>query len=153
MTTPDAEADAGTEANPTEDRSRWRALVLVALAAAGAIAAGTVIARVTEDEPVSTRARVEQAAASERYDYDFVVPEGMVDRLAAGESIEVVPAALTVKVGQTLRIRNQDVRPVRLGPFAVGPLQTLTQRFATPGVLEGECNVHASGKIVITVER
>lgn len=124
-----------------------------ALAAAVAVALGAVLGNLTTSEPVSSRARTEQAARADSADYEFVIPAGAIDRMEAGEDLAIVPADLTVRVGQVIRIRNEDLRPARLGPFAVGPLQTLTQRFATPGRLEGECNVHASGRIVITVER
>jgi hypothetical protein len=124
-----------------------------AAAAAVAIALGALIGTLTTPEPVSPWARTEQVGRSEAADFEFVIPKGALDRMQAGEDLQIVPANLTVKVGQVVRVRNEDLRPVVLGPFAVGPLQTLTQRFATPGTLEGDCNVHASGRIVITVER
>ncbi len=164
MTTPEARDDvrdsgtdvpddtSGVSSGTSSRRVAWW-IGGGAAAAAVAIALGALIGTLTTPEPVSPWARTEQVARTEAADYEFVIPKGALDRMQAGEDLQIVPANLTVKVGQVVRVRNEDLRPVVLGPFAVGPLQTLTQRFATPGTLEGDCNVHASGRIVITVER
>lgn len=86
-----------------------------------------------------------------RYDHDFLIPEGTGERIEAGERIDLIPARLDVKVGDMLRIVNQDDRGHLLGPFFVGPGETLTQRFATPGRFGGACSIRSDGEVTIIV--
>ena len=62
-----------------------------------------------------------------------------------------VPTDIAARVGQTIRIANRDDRTYLLGPFIVGPHETLTQRFASPGTFTGECAVHPGGTIRLVV--
>jgi len=89
----------------------------------------------------------EQATA----DYDYVIPAGTAERLDRGEDVTIIPDSLTVKVGEVIRIRNDDVRGQLVGPFFIGAGETLTQRFSAPGQLSGACQIHRSGQFVITI--
>ena len=91
------------------------------------------------------------AAAEAEADYDFHIPAGTGERLDDGERIEIIPAELEVRVGEVLRIVNDDDRGHVIGAFYVGAGETLSQQFSTPGVLEGECSVHPSGSFSLTV--
>ena len=84
--------------------------------------------------------------------HDFLIPPGTAARIAAGESVEIVPAELVVKVGEAIRIVNNDTEDHVVGVFFVASGETLTQRFSTEGVLEGECSVHPSGAFTLRVE-
>lgn len=84
-------------------------------------------------------------------DYDYVIPMGTGAQLDAGERVEIIPADLQVRVGEVLRIINEDNRGHVIGAFYVAAGETLRQRFASPGVLEGECSVHPSGSFTLTV--
>ena len=84
--------------------------------------------------------------------FEFLIPLGSGERLDAGEQLEIFPAELTAKVGDTIRIVNDDDRGHTVGPFFVGANETLSQRFASAGVFEGVCTVHPSGQVVLTVE-
>jgi plastocyanin len=66
--------------------------------------------------------------------------------------VEIIPDDLYVRVGQVLRIVNEDDRGHVIGAFYVASGETLRQRFASPGVLEGECSVHPSGSFTLTVK-
>jgi len=83
--------------------------------------------------------------------YEFTIPEGTGDKIDAGDNVNVLPDVLTVKVGETMRIVNNDSRGHTVGPFFVGKHQTLTQRFSKVGTIIGECSVHPSTRIEIDV--
>jgi hypothetical protein len=85
-------------------------------------------------------------------DYEYVIPLGTGARFDAGEVVEILPGEMTVRVGEVMRIINQDDRQHLIGPFFVGAGETLTQRFASAGEFTGICTVHPSGEFVLTVE-
>lgn len=84
-------------------------------------------------------------------DYDYLIPAGTGTRLDAGERVEIIPGELEVRVGEVIRIVNEDERGHVIGAFYVAAGETLTQTFSSPGVLAGECSVHPSGSFVLTV--
>ena len=84
-------------------------------------------------------------------DYEYVIPPGTGDRFDAGEVVEILPGEMSVRVGEVMRIVNQDDRQHLIGPFFVGAGETLTQRFASPGEFTGLCTVHPSGEFVLVV--
>lgn len=85
------------------------------------------------------------------YQHDYLIPLGTADRIAAGEQIDIVPAELVVEVGDALRIVNADASDHVVGVFFVAAGETLTQRFNSEAVLEGECSVHSSGGFTLRV--
>lgn len=86
------------------------------------------------------------------FDHDLVVPLGAAELVAAGETVPGFPGSLTARVGETLRIRNLDDRPVVIGPFALRAGETLTQRFTRPGALTGYCALHPDRSFRLVVE-
>lgn len=86
-----------------------------------------------------------------RFQHDYLIPPGTADRIAAGESVEIVPAELVVEVGDALRIVNADSVDHIVGVFFVAAGETLTQRFNSAAELTGECSVHASGAFTLRV--
>ncbi len=84
-------------------------------------------------------------------DWSYRIPAGTADRIAAGEAVEIVPAELTVELGDTIRIVNEDSSAHIVGVFFVGAGETVTQQFQSVGVLEGECSVHPSGSFSLRV--
>jgi plastocyanin len=83
--------------------------------------------------------------------YEYVIPQGAGEALDAGTPLEILPAELEVRVGETIRIVNEDDRGHSVGPFFVGAHETLTQRFSSPGEFVGICTVHPSGEFVLVV--
>lgn len=128
--------------------SRRRLIVLALIAAAllGAAAAARALWS-GGDNSGPGAVEVEGAGA----DWSYVIPDGTGVRLDGGEELEILPARIDARVGETIRIVNRDGRGYLLGPFFVGPHETLTQRFVSPGTFEGECAVHPSGKLVLVV--
>lgn len=53
----------------------------------------------------------------------YVIPAGTFDRIKAGENIEIIPAELTLGVGDALRIENNDDEGGIVGPFYVSTLR------------------------------
>ncbi len=89
--------------------------------------------------------------AGDETTYEYLVPFGTGNRLDGGEVIELMPSELDVKVGESIRIVNDDTRDYMIGPFFVTAGQTLAMRFTLPGVLEGVCVVGSGGRFVINV--
>jgi hypothetical protein len=81
----------------------------------------------------------------------FVVPEGTTERIFFGETVDLMPARVEMRVGDTLVVRNDDVETMVVGPFTVRPGETLTQHFQRPQTLQGECTLSGTGEIEIVV--
>jgi hypothetical protein len=96
-------------------------------------------------------AAVAAATASDAADFSYVIPPGTGERIDRGEPVDIIPGNLDARVGQVLRIVNEDTRGHLVGPFFVGKGETLTQRFASAGTLSGACSIHPSGEITVTV--
>jgi hypothetical protein len=84
-------------------------------------------------------------------DYSFTIPAGTGEAIDRGESVDILPQELDVRVGEVLELINHDSRGHLVGPFFVGKGETLRQRFNAPGTFIGECSVHDSGEIILTV--
>jgi hypothetical protein len=121
--------------------------VAVATAVAGLGVLGVVLA--SDDDASRGPGAIEIQVAEA--DWSYVIPRGTGDRLDRGEPVDLLPASIDAKVGETIRIENRDDRSYLLGPFYVGPGETLSQRFVSPGRFEGECVVHPSGQLVLNV--
>ncbi len=90
-------------------------------------------------------------AAVENADFNYVIPLGAGERIDAGEALDILPARLEAKVGQVIRISNEDDRGHLVGPFFVGAHEELSQRFTSVGELSGTCSVHPSGQFVVAI--
>ena len=99
------------------------------------------------DETFDVDDAIENAVA----DYDFTIPPGAGLALDAGTPLEILPAQLDARVGETIQIVNDDDRGHLVGPWFVGAGQTLRQTFASPGEFIGECSVHPSGQIRVII--
>lgn len=101
----------------------------------------------------SPRAGIDVASAddADEFQHDYLIPPGTAARIEAGEEIEIVPPELVVEVGDALRIINADSTDHIVGVFFVAAGETLTQRFNSEAVLEGECSVHPSGAFTLRV--
>jgi hypothetical protein len=81
----------------------------------------------------------------------FVVPEGTAERGYLGETVDIMPSEVQLRVGDTLVVRNDDTQTATVGPFTVRPGETLEQRFQRPQTLIGECTLSGTGEIKIVV--
>jgi hypothetical protein len=74
----------------------------------------------------------------------IVIPEGTAELIAAGQTPGLIhddKIVLTLSGQATLTIVNQDRVRHRVGPFAVGPGQTLSQTFTRPATYLGSCSL------------
>ena len=84
-------------------------------------------------------------------EHSYLIPAGTGAAKDAGELVEILPADLTVKVGEVLELINEDDRGHIVGPFYVRAGETLRQEFTSAGIYEGVCTVHPSGEVKLTV--
>ena len=83
---------------------------------------------------------------------EIVVPRGTMEKLEQGEEVAVMPTELRFEVGDSLRIRNEDVVAQAVGPYRVAAGDEFEITFGSPGRFEGVCPL-AEGEryeIVIT---
>jgi plastocyanin len=147
MTTP-AGHEGSTDVSDAGGRTRWIVLaVLVPLVVVGALVIGAAL-RGDDD---GTGISIGDASEETVFDYDFTIPAGTGDRIAAGEDVAVVPAELEVKVGESIRIVNQDDQDHYVGVFFVAAGETMRQTFRSAGELENLCTVHSSGSFTLRV--
>lgn len=92
------------------------------------------------------------ADGPEQPTFSFVIPDGSGERIENGEPLDILPRELQTEIGETIQIVNLDDQAHFLGPWFVGPGETLRQRFLTEGVFEGSCTVHPSGEFTVVVE-
>lgn len=84
-------------------------------------------------------------------DFSYTIPPGAGLAADAGTPLEILPAQLDARVGQTVQIVNHDDRGHLVGPWFVGAGETLRQTFASPGEFQGSCTVHPSGEIKVVI--
>jgi plastocyanin len=62
-----------------------------------------------------------------------------------------MPTELTARVGDTIRIVNDDTESHTIGTFYVLAGTTLTYRFTTVGEFEGVCSTTPTDTFILTV--
>jgi plastocyanin len=120
-------------------------------AARAALAAVATVALTACDSKPPAGPGVVSLDASEQATFEFEIPAGTGGRIDAGEPVAILPARLDARVGDSIRIVNDDDRGHVVGPFFVGAGETVDYRFSSVGTLQGECSVHPSGQIVLVV--
>ena len=115
------------------------------------VVVGLVVGRSMGDDAAPGGIQIESADDADEFAHDYLIPPGTASRIAAGDDVEIVPAELVVKVGDAIRIVNDDSDDHVVGVFFVAAGETLTQRFKSVAVLEGECSVHPSGQFTLRV--
>ena len=135
-----AESESAATAGDAPRRRSPAVLVLTVAIAIACLAIGAVVA-------------VSWASDTDTGGSEFVVEvaPGTGERIAAGEEVELIPSVVELDVGDTLVITNDDDQVHQVGPYVVGPYQTLRQTFATAGTVEGLCSLHPSGQVEIIV--
>lgn len=126
---------------PTTTRRRQPATLgrAVALVVAAAFAAAGALTSCGEGGP-------------EPQTIQIVVPEGTQQRLDAGESVDVMPARLDLRVGDTLLIRNDDVVTQSVGPYLVRAGREIRLTYGAEGRYEGYCPLSEGERYEIVVE-
>ena len=84
--------------------------------------------------------------------WSFVVPAGSQEKADKGMFVEdVLPEQLTIAVGDTVTILNEDSVVHSFGPFTVRPGEFQTMTFTEPGYFFGVCTVGGHDTVTITV--
>lgn len=83
---------------------------------------------------------------------EFVVPAGTAARIANGERVDIMPDTLELRVGDTLRIRNEDDVDTTVGPYLVEAGREFTLTYGAPGVFAGACALSEGGEFRIIVK-
>ena len=145
--TDDVAADVDLE-HSGSNRTRWLVLaVMVPVIVVGALLLG----RALRADEITSGLAIADASDEVVYDHEYTIALGTGDRIDAGEPVAIVPEELVVRVGESIRIVNEDDRDHYVGVFFVAAGETLTQRFASAGVLEDLCTVHPSGSFRLRV--
>lgn len=105
----------------------------------------------SDSAPTATQPTWGAIGADEPVDYEYVIPYGTSVRIDQGQTVDLMPRELNVKVGESIRIRNQDGRDYMVGPFFVTAGQSLAMRFTHPGQLSGVCTMNPEGEFVINI--
>ncbi len=82
----------------------------------------------------------------------IVVPAGTADRIAGGEKVNVMPTRLEFRVGDMIRIRNDDDVEHSVGPYQVKAGQEMVLRYGAPGTYEGYCPLSEGERYEIVVK-
>lgn len=127
-------------------------LVIAILLPAVAIGSVLVGRALRDDGTPTTGIQLADAGDAAIFEHEYYIPLGTAGRIDAGEQVEIVPRELEVRVGEAIRIVNDDVEGHVVGVFFVGAGETLSQRFTAPGVLAGECSVHSGGEFTLRVQ-
>ena len=120
------------------------------LAALLAVAVFSVAACGGADDAVGPGLTPTESASAATYEY--TIPLGAGEALDSGTSLEILPAELVTRVGETIRIVNEDDRGHNVGPWFIGANETMNQEFTSAGEFEGVCTVHPSGQLILVVE-
>jgi len=123
-----------------------RNVLIISALAVVVVAAVSIVISMNRSDP-----QFREVATSERADYEYMIPIGTGNRIDAGEKISIIPAELEVHVGESIRIINNDDRGHVVGVFFVGPGETMSQEFTSPGTLTGGCTIHPSGEFTLQV--
>jgi hypothetical protein len=99
------------------------------------------------------RAQWGALAEDDKATYEFIVPYGTSVKIDQGQQVDLMPQRLDVKVGESIRIKNQDGRDYMIGPFFVTAGQELAMRFTQPGELSGICQMNPEGEFLINVTK
>lgn len=84
--------------------------------------------------------------------WSYVVPAGTQAKADRGEYVaDILPEQLTIAVGDTVTIENQDSVTHTFGPFTVRPGESQKMTFSEPGYFFGVCTVGGHETVTITV--
>jgi len=84
--------------------------------------------------------------------WSFIVPAGSKEKADKGMVVEdVLPEQLTISVGDTVTILNEDSAVHSFGPFTVRPGEFQKMTFTEPGYFFGVCTVGGHDTVTITV--
>jgi plastocyanin len=92
-------------------------------------------------------------ARSSATTYEFSISPGTQQAVAEGRTpLNPLPLALSVEVGDTLKVTNNDTAPHTYTFLVLRPGETGTYTFRRAGVFKAACTVGEHDEVVITVK-
>lgn len=82
----------------------------------------------------------------------YVVPPGTGTLVERGETVQIMPEKVTLHVGDTLRIRNDDTADAMVGPYFIEAGKEFSLVYGAPGHYIGVCTLSKTGKFELVVE-
>jgi hypothetical protein len=82
---------------------------------------------------------------------EIVIPDGTGARMLRNQEVDVMPARLELRVGDTLVIRNDDSYDQTAGPYFVAAGREFSVTYGSPGTFDGYCPLSAGGRYEIVV--
>ena len=79
------------------------------------------------------------------------IPAGTAERVAAGESVDVLPPDLEFALKDRLVLVNNDSESHTVGPFNVAAGQRLERRLSQAISFNGFCSLHTDARISLRV--
>ena len=129
-------------------RQQLALAVLVPVVVVGCVLIGLALRPGDDDAGIG----IDNADDVTEFEHDYDIPAGTAARIDSGEQVDIVPRELSVQVGESIRIVNDDEEGHVVGVFYVGAGETLTKQFTAPGVLSGSCTVHSAGEFTLRVD-
>ncbi len=82
---------------------------------------------------------------------EIVVPAGTQAKLDRGELVDVMPAELNFRVGDVIRIRNDDSVDQYAGPYLVQAGTQFELKYGSPGKYGGLCSLSGGSTYLIVI--
>jgi hypothetical protein len=84
----------------------------------------------------------------------FEIPRGTYARRMAGNTVDILPARITLTLGvdDVLLLRNLDEVPQQFGPTIMMPGQSFRLPFEVASENRFDCSAHSSGQMLVIVE-
>ncbi len=82
---------------------------------------------------------------------EIVVPAGTQAKLDRGELVDVMPSELYFRVGDTIRIRNDDTADQYAGPYLVQAGTQFELKYGSPGKYGGLCSLSGGSTYLIVI--
>lgn len=83
--------------------------------------------------------------------FRYVIPAGTGDAIDRGDTIDIMPSELDIKVGDAIEIVNEDDRGHNVGLFFVGVGETVNQVFPSVAQFSDVCSVSNTGSFTVNV--
>lgn len=82
---------------------------------------------------------------------EIVIPPGTQAKLDRGELVNVMPTELNFRIGDVIRIRNDDTTDQYAGPYLVQAGTQFELKYGSTGRYGGLCNLSGGSTYMITI--
>ena len=82
---------------------------------------------------------------------EIIIPPGTQAKLDRGELVNVMPANLSFRIGDVLRVRNDDTADQYAGPYLVQAKTQFELKYGATGRYGGLCNLSGGSSYTIII--